>query len=196
MRRLARLAAPGLGAPILALALACGPGKPAQEAAPPQPAPGPRTENPALGIALATVPATFRVEANAGADLRLVRADGAPGSLHFELTAAAGGVNLIEALKAHQEAIQARPGGDYKGQIELRSPLGTTFASRGRFGTEGATTEEFRIFAVHPDGDKLLTIVYSYPAGEDTPARRDELLAVLGEVEPAAPGGTTAEAQP
>jgi hypothetical protein len=189
MHRPSRLAVPGLKAlgPLaaLALALACGPSKPAGEAAAPSTASGPRTENAALGIALAAVPAAFRVEVNSGADLRLARADGAPGTLHFEVTPVAGGVNLIEALKAHKDEVLARPGGDYKGQIELRSPLGTTFASRGRFGAEGSTTEEFRVFAVHPSGGMLLTMVYSYPAGDDTAARRDELLAVLAEIEPA-----------
>jgi len=198
MRCFARLAAAAPGArafallAALTLAVACGTPKPAEEAAPVDPAAGPRTENAALSIALASVPAAFRVEVNEVSELRLVRSDGTPGTLHFEVTPVLGGVNLIEALKGHQQAIEAQPGGEYKGQIELRSPLGTTFASRGRYGvvrpdaveSEGGVTEEFRVFGIHPDGSQLLTIVYSYPAGTDTAARRDELLALLGEIEP------------
>ena len=162
----------------LALAVACGgTPEPATEAA----APAQRVENAGLGIALGSVPTGFSLATNAGETLELQPDGERPGKLSFTIQ---GGHNLVDAVNGHRDSTVTQPDGEYKGQIELGSHLGTAFASRGQYtGEDGATVEDFRIFVLHPEGRGVLTLIYSYPAGDDTAARRDELLGTLGEVE-------------
>ena len=95
-----------------------------------------------------------------------------------------GGINLVAAVNEHQAEILERPDGDYKGQAEYVSPLGTTYASRGRYTEGGGTVEERVVFMVHPWGDRLLKVIYRYPAGDDTQVRLDALMqGVVGELE-------------
>lgn len=165
---------------VLALA-GCQGGEPP----PPEPAAasGLRVENPALGVAFASLPAGFQVEVNQGETLRLGLAD-RPGSLAVEVSEP-GVTNLVQAVNDHKAAIEALPGGVYRGQIELGTPLGRAYASRGRFQAEDGSgkVEEMRAFVLHPRGDRTITLVYRYPAGDDSEERRDELMGALGEVE-------------
>ena len=66
---------------------------------------------------------------------------------------------------------------------ELVSPLGTAFYSRGRFTLDGEAVEEAKIFSLHPDGDRILTLRYRYPAGVDSSVRVQQLFDVLGTIE-------------
>lgn len=167
----------------LALALAVGCGAP-EEAAPVAGEPAPRVERPELGIALAAVPEGFSVSGEAADELVLVRGDGSPGRLAFiPGSPVTGSVNLVDAVNGHKAETLEQPNGEYKGMIELGSPLGTAFASRGRYDEGGSTVEDFRIFVIHPAGDRVLNLVYRYPAGDDTAERRDQLLSALAEVE-------------
>lgn len=168
--------------PLLILLAACGGSEPG--AGSPADAPQ-RVESPALGLAVAALPGSLAVAVNQGQELLLEPADERPGSLRFELAPPPrGGVNLVQAVNDHKAAIEERPDGDYRGQVELMSPLGTAYASRGRYtGEGGETVEELVIFTLHPTGDRLLSLIYTYPATGDTEERRDELIGVLAEIE-------------
>lgn len=164
----------------LGLVIACGP-----EPEPPAP-PAERVENAGLGIAIANLAPTFRVASNDDSGLVLEPLiEGAPTTGTLELLAGEPGssTNLVAAVNQHAEDIAALAGGAYQGQRELGSPLGTAFYSRGRFDDGGAPTEETVIFAVHPDGDRILRLRYRYPAGEDSTERLRSLFDILGELE-------------
>jgi hypothetical protein len=158
------------------------------EAAPAAPR---RIENPQLAIALAGIESSgFELDANDGATLRLTR-PAAEGSEAATLTYEAGeaqvaGVNLVDAVNQQKQAVEARPGGQFFGQVQLMSQLGNAYSTRGRYtGEGGGEVEELRLFAVHPAGDRLLSLVYVYPAQPGgTQARIEEAMAGLGLVEP------------
>ena len=151
---------------------------------PPAP-PAVRVENPMAGVAIASLSDFILVDGD-GPTIELVPAgEGATGTVSVIAgEAETGGINLVAAVKQHEAEINARPDGDYKGQGEYVSPLGTTFASRGRYTEDGSTVEERVILMVHPWGDRVLRVVYRYPAGDDTQARLDALMnGVVGELE-------------
>jgi hypothetical protein len=139
--------------------------------------------NAALGLSIAQVPQDFEVEVNEGDQLILgLREPTAEGQVVFEVRSPNASQNIPGAVKAHQSFIEAQDGGDYKGGQELISPLGTTFYSRGRYLVEGAFMEETIVFALHPTGDRMMTITYRYPAGVDSSVRVQQLFDVLAEV--------------
>lgn len=181
---------------VLAAAIAitaAGLGACKKEAPPPPPAV--RVESPQVGVAIAAL-ADFVVAEGDGATIELTPAgEGATGRVSVVAgEAETGGINLVAAVKQHKEEILARPDGDYKGQAEYVSPLGTTYASRGRYTEDGGTVEERVIYMVHPWGDRTLQVIYRYPAGEDTQARLDALMdGVVGELEGLPAPGAEAE---
>lgn len=142
-------------------------------------------ENPALGLAIASLPRGFEVVRNEGEVLELVaHTEQGSGQLTFHVdTPVLGGVNLVEAVRNQQAAFEGQPDGEFLGRVELMSPLGSAFTARGRYTTDEGPVEETWVFAVHPQGDRLLSLRYRYPAGGDSKERIDQLLAVLGEVE-------------
>jgi hypothetical protein len=105
------------------------------------------------------------------------------GRVRFEVRSPEASQNIPGAVGAHQAFVEAQEGGDYKGAQELISPLGTTFYSRGRYTLDGESIEETIIFALHPAGDRMMTITYRYPAGVDSSVRVQTLFDVLAEVE-------------
>ena len=164
-----------------------------------EPAPPPvRVENPQLGVAIAALSPDFRVVANDGPTIELVpSAEGAAGTVSIvDTDPEIGGVNLVAAVKQHQAEILERPDGDYKGQAEYVTPLGTTYASRGRYSGDAGTVEERVVFMVHPWGDRKLVVIYRYPAGNDTQERLDALMTgIVGELE-ALPSPEAEDASP
>ena len=168
----------------------------------PAAAPAVRVENPRLGIAIAALSPDFTVKGDAsGMTIELVPAgEGATGQVSVVAgEAETGGINLVAAVKQHKAEILERPDGDYKGQAEYVSPLGTTYASRGRYSGDGGTVEERVVFMVHPWGDRTLQVIYRYPAGdaEDTQARLDALMnGIVGELEGMAPAAAESAASP
>jgi len=153
-------------------------------AGPPAPPPDPGVENLDLGIHLAAVPDGLLVTDNQGTSLQLEPAgENVGGILWFAVGPEEAGVNLVEAVKTHQERIEGLPEGDYKGAQELQGPLGTAFYSRGRFVETEVTKEETVLLTIHPSGNRLLTISYRYPAGKDSARRVEQLIDVLSYLE-------------
>jgi hypothetical protein len=141
-------------------------------------------ENPELRLRLNGVPDDFEVVANDGAELALAPADPAiEGRIIVAALDPAAGQNLPAEVEAHQSFVAGQEGGDPRGGQELLSPLGTTFYSRGRYLVDGAEIEETAIFAIHPDGDRIVTITYRYPADGDSTVRVQQLFDVLAVVE-------------
>lgn len=141
-------------------------------------------ENSTLRLRLAGVPGAFTTVTNDGDELVLRPADRAvEGEIRFANKAPEAGQNLPAELKVHEEAVAAKEGGDYLGARELTSQLGTTYYSRGRYVADGALIEETTIYALHPYADRIMTITYRYPAGNDSSDRVQQLLEVLAVVE-------------
>ena len=153
-------------------------------AGPPAPPPDPGVENLDLDIRLAAVPDGLLVADNQGTSLQLrPTGENVGGVLWFTVGPEQDGVNLVAAVKAHQEHIEGLPEGDYKGAQELQGPLGTAFYSRGRFVETEVVEEETVLLTIHPSGNRLLTISYRYPAGEDSAHRVEQLIEVLSYLE-------------
>jgi hypothetical protein len=157
-----------------ALALACGgtsPGSSGDQG----------VENSALGIALSTVPAPFKLESNEGESLVLV----SPNSGHLEFRVGPlkkSGINLVKEVKQRKASFEAMTGGTYLGNTELGTQIGTAFSARGSYDSATGKVEETWIYALHPTSDRLLTLTYSYPAAKDSQERVQQLLSILGEI--------------
>ena len=137
-----------------------------------------------LGIRLAAVPDGFAVAVNQGSSFELRPTDETVGGLlWFGVGPEVEGVNLVAAVNKHQARIEGLPGGDYKGAQELQGPLGTAFYSRGRYLDGETETEETILVTIHPKGNRMLTITYRYPAGNDSAARVEQLIETLAFVE-------------
>jgi len=141
--------------------------------------------NPELGVTLSEVPEGMVVAVNQGRDLILEPAGEMPsGKVRIEVGPEIEGVNLVAAVKEHEASFGEAPGGAYLGTTELMSHLGSAFISRGQLDGDGERVEEARIFVVHPMGNRLLTLVYRYPAEtSDASQRAQSLLGVLGNIE-------------
>lgn len=144
-----------------------------------------RVESPELGIVLADIPETFEVVADRGGPLALAPVDPAVGGrVLFSLRVPeVGGINLVGAVHKHQARIEGLPSGDYRGARELRTPHGPAFYSRGRYERDGNLVEDTHLFMLHPTGDKMLDIAYTYPAADDSSERIESLINVIAEIE-------------
>lgn len=161
----------------LALALAaCG----GQQQAP---AAAERVESPELGLAIAALPAAFRLAENAGETLRLTAPDVDGGGVEIIVgPLQLDGINLVEIVKERRAEIEAE--GLYYGNRELMTPNGPAYTTRGQLPRPDGPVEVTSVYSLHPDGsDRLLTVTYSYPAGGDSEARVGELLELVGEIE-------------
>ena len=141
-------------------------------------------DNPALGIRFAQIPDGFRIVTNHDETLVLSpSAEGADGTVTFRVGPQETGINLVAAVHDHQARIEGLEGGTYHGARELEGPLGAAFYSRGSYDVDGLRTEETLLTAIHPDGNRRLDLVYSYPQGDDSSARVTALIGLLAEVE-------------
>jgi len=144
--------------------------------------PAQRVENPELGIAIVALPAPFQVAVNEGSTLELVAGEGRLSIIAGEAQVA--GVNLVQAVWDHKASILERPQGEYKGQQELGTHLGTAFYSRGRYQGDAGVVEETVILVIHPWGDRRLDLRFRYPATDDSQERiGKQLFAVLEALE-------------
>ncbi|HUP25219.1 MAG TPA: hypothetical protein VNB06_20060 [Thermoanaerobaculia bacterium] len=152
------------------------------------PPPAQRVENEALDLALARVPAGLALRDN-GANIRLVPSGGDAGDqseLRIEVGPdSAFGIDPVQLANDQQASFGEAAGGEFFGAQKLVTPLGPATYARGRFDAEdGSRIEETRAYAVHPAANRLVTVTYRYPAGEDSRERVAQLLEVLGEIEP------------
>ena len=159
------------------LAVACGSRQPA----------GPVEEtvvNEALGLRLSPLPSDFEVAVNRQADLELAPAgEGVEGRVTFLVGEEETGINLVAAVKRHQQWIEEQPEASYEGGQELMTPHGTAFYSRGRFLLGLSPIEETVVLLKHPTQSRLLTIRYRYPAAADSSVRVQQLLDIVGALE-------------
>lgn len=145
---------------------------------------GHRAVNPTLQIAIASVPAPFRVIVGEGPVMEL-RAPGDAGQAVLTIEATAettGGINLVVEAEAMKEWFEQQPEGQYFGNLELGTPLGPAFTSRGSYLLNGEAVEEIRVFSLHPSANRMLRWTYRYPPGEGK-ERLQQLANVLGEIE-------------
>lgn len=140
--------------------------------------------NPDLDLSIGFLGDEWTVQSNQGNQLMLVPSgDERQGTVEFLVGPEQEGVNLVEALKTHQDHIEGLSDGVYSGGQELTGPMGTAFYSRGRYNQGAVTLEETRILSLHPRSSRLVEMVYRYPAGEDSAARVGELIELFAEVE-------------
>ena len=158
-----------------------------------EPAPEPvapvRVENPDLGLAFASLPAGFEVASNDAEGIRLI--GNAPETDGGRVLLSTGeietsGINLVAESQARIDHFH-EIGGTSFGSRELQGPLGTAFTVRGRRVTGEGELEETWVYALHPLENRLVTLLYEYPGAEDSQARINQVLEVLGEVEGLAP---------
>ena len=186
----------GLAA-LLSCLCACGGGEAVE--APVAEAPAERIENETLDLALARLPLGLALRSN-GADLRLAPASAEGSPLAGEIRIMADppsdyGIDVVTIANDQQAAFLAAPRGEFFGAQKLVTPLGEATYARGRFDAEdGSRVEEARAFAVHPAANRLVTVTYRYPAGEDSRERVAVLLEVLGEIEARTPTAPEAAA--
>ena len=152
-----------------------------------EPSPEPalhRVENVPLGIAIAALPASFSVTTNRDEQLEL-EAPGENGSGHasFHLAPEADtGVNIVAAAEESKGWFEAQPDGQYFGNLELMTPIGSAYTARGSYTSTNGPIEELKVFALHPSANRLLEIRYLYPAGEGK-ERMQQIAELLGEIE-------------
>lgn len=147
-----------------------------------------RVASPELGIALASLPAPFELVTNQGGSLEL-RAPGpnGAGTAWFEVgPTEVGGVNLVAQAKGSRAWFETQPAGQYFGNLELVTPIGSAFTARGSYELDATTVEELHVFALHPTANRLLRVTYRYPPGEGQ-ERMQQLAELLGEIEPLPP---------
>ena len=139
----------------------------------------------AAGIRLATLPDAFEVERNDDEGLFLAApSELAPGKVAITLGGEfPGGFNIFDEVSRELANFEAMPEGESFGQTQLVAPIGTVYMARGRYDEAGVRTEQLRAMVGHPWGNRLLTLAYTYPVGDDTTERGQQLMELLGEVE-------------
>lgn len=153
---------------------------------------------PSALVHVAATPEVFAVETNDAESLRL-SAPGLPGPSEVNVTlgeVVAGGINIFEAVEEQMATFTEMPEGASFGQTQLVADIGLTFMLRGRYLVEGNQAEELRMILVHPAGNRLLTISYVYPLGEDTAERGQQLMELLGEMSSLEPEAAEADETP
>lgn len=141
--------------------------------------------NHALDLTLDSLPAAFKVKTNEGDQLVLEGTDPSlPGTVTFSVSKPGlGGVNLVAAVKDRRAAFKAAKDGEYLGNQELMTPLGSAFTARGRYtDAQGQKIEEIWVYLLHPKGDRLLSIDYHYPVGDYAHKRAEQILDLLGDI--------------
>lgn len=169
-------AALGLLAVLILPALGCRP-------APPPAPESTAISNAALDLELEAPPSGFAVAKNEGAQLELAPiGEGATGRMWVAVGEPSDfGIALIDVVNGQKEVFEALPGGEFSGSRKLVSPLGDAYYSRGRYDLEGlGRVEEVRVLAIHPRANRLLTLFYRYPIGEDSALRVGQALELLG----------------
>ncbi|MGD8439318.1 MAG: hypothetical protein PVG53_02205 [Holophagae bacterium] len=139
---------------------------------------------PDLGVRLAIDTAVFDAASDGTSRPVIETGDPTdPGRIEVDARPPDDGQNLPAAVAEHRTFIEHQDGGRYLGAQELVSQLGPAFFSRGRYATPDGEIEETVVFALHPAGGRMITLTYRYPADDDSSARVEQLIEVLGTVE-------------
>lgn len=143
---------------------------------------GGEVENAAFGIVISPLPQPFTVADNQGETLRLtVDGDAERGAVEFHLgPPQPRGINLVDEATGRKAYFESRPGGAFSGNQEIVAPLGPVYTARGSYDAGGGRVEELWAMSVLPGTDRLLSIVYRYPAGDDSQQRAQQFLELLG----------------
>jgi len=142
-----------------------------------------RVENADLRLAIISLPEPFVVKENTGSSLSFSTTHETGGGVDIMVGEPEVGLNLLAKAKAQGEVFRAQPGGEFYGSRELGTPFGPAYYSRGAYDAESGREGQLWIFALHPSGDSsLLTLVYTYPPGEEQ-VRVPEILPLIGEIE-------------
>ena len=125
---------------------------------------------------------------------------GPPGSIWLELGEPSDfGIEIDDVAKSHKPFYEEQPEGIHLAGRMVMGPLGPARYTRGRFlGDDAVTQQQLRLFMLHPIENRLVTMVYQHPAGDDGDSRGriTQLLVLLGETEVAIPEAPADEAQP
>ena len=106
---------------------------------------------------------------------------GEPTASHIELA----DVSALDAIREEQRPLfEALPGGEFLGVggALFYGPFGPARYSRGRFQAEdGTALQRIRLFMVHPLENRVVSLVYDHPPGDnaDTAARVNNHLLIL-----------------
>lgn len=152
----------------------------------PAPPPAPVSlafDNAALGLQWSAPPAGFAVTRNEGGTLELAPTDGARGGRMWVTVGERSdfGLEIVKLVNEQKGVFEGLPNGRFSGSRKLVAPTGEAFYSRGQFDDETATAvEEVRVFTTHPVENRLVTLHYRYPLGNDSAARLPEILELLG----------------
>jgi len=150
---------------------------------------GSRVQNAELGLAIAELPEEFEVDKNDETGLILIASgNGNPGLIEIDLgPVEEGSVNIVEAATATKAVFESLPGGQFFGNQELLTPIGSFFTARGAFDEDSGRVEQLLAFTLHPNSNRLVRISYRYPAGE-AGDRAPQFAALLGEITGYEPG--------
>ena len=125
---------------------------------------------------------------------------GPAGSIWLELGEPTDfGIEIDDVAKSHKAFYEELPEGVHLAGRQIIGPLGPARYTRGRFlGDDGATQQQIRLFMLHPIENRLVTLVYQHPAGDDGDSRGrvTQLLVLLGEMDVASTPPPAAETQP
>ena len=125
---------------------------------------------------------------------------GPPGSIWLEVGEPSDfGIEIDDVAKSHKPFYEGMPEGVHLAGRQIIGPLGPARYTRGRFlGDDAVTQQQLRLFMLHPIENRLVTMVYQHPAGDDGDSRGriTQLLVLLGETEVAIPEAPADEAQP
>lgn len=143
---------------------------------------GGEVENAALGIVIAPLPQPFTVADNQGETLRLtVDGDAERGEVEFHLgPPQPRGINLVDEATGRKAYFESRPDGEFSGNQEIVAPLGPIYTARGSYDGAGGRVEELWAMSVLPGTERMLSIVYRYPAGDDSQERAQQFLELIG----------------
>ncbi|MEM9407247.1 MAG: hypothetical protein AAGA81_14520 [Acidobacteriota bacterium] len=170
-------------APILLAATLIACGGATEEAAPE--ATGPAVELPAINLAFDGLPAGFVVGSSGDDTVELVPSDPeGNGRMWIEAGELSDfGIDLVQVVTDQTEAYAQLDNSEYYGGRKLVvAAAGEAYYVRGRYDENGERVEETRIFLVHPSENRLVSLHYAYPAGEDSGDRVQELFAFAGEL--------------
>ncbi len=117
----------------------------------------------------------------AGPEGRIHLELGEPTDRHIELV----DISVLETIREeHRTLFEALPGGEFLGAggAIIYGPFGPSRYTRGRYRAEnGEMLQRIRLFTVHPMQNRLVSLVYDHPPGndDDTKARLNNHLFIL-----------------